>query len=311
MVVDHSESHTEGHGLQRGSVIIWFKLKRHIRITIVLAVAALLSACASTTTRESSALETAYAGHDRNIATDVASCQNRLQAAPKSMVEELDITDIAFLNWNIKKGELTNWQEDIGEMGRGKDLILIQEAVLHPDFTEAVEGLDHWSFSPGYQSGTGLTGVMTLSRGEPLVQCNLHTYEPWLGTPKATSITAFGLTDTDETLVVVNLHGVNFTLGVTEFEEQIDQVRQILKDHNGPVILSGDFNTWRLRRMKILDTLAEDLDLTPLTFKDDHRKEVFGFYLDHSYVRGMEVNSTGTRIVTSSDHNPISASFGL
>ncbi|MBV1916252.1 MAG: endonuclease/exonuclease/phosphatase family protein [Pseudomonadales bacterium] len=288
-----------------------FTLKKPFRTATVIALSVLLSACTSISTRHDSGLQDAYSDRNHDIATDVASCQHQLQTAPKNMVAELDITDIGFLNWNIKKGELNNWQEDINQLGRGKDLVLIQEAVLNPDFIGAIEGLDHWSFSPGYHGSSGLTGVMTLSRGVPLVQCNFQTYEPWVGTPKATNITAYGLTNSDKTLVVINLHGVNFTLGVTEFEMQIDQIRQILKNHSGPVILSGDFNTWRLGRMEILNTLAQDLDLTPLTFKDDHRKKVFGFHLDHSYVRGMTVNSTNTRIVTSSDHNPISASFGL
>ena len=288
-----------------------FKFKHPVRIVAIVAIVAVISACASTATRHDSAFQSAYAGHNRDIATDVASCKNHLQAIPSNIVAGLDGTDFGVLNWNIKKGELTNWRNDINELAQGKDFVVLQEAVLHPDFIQAVEGLDHWSFSPGYQAASGLTGVLTLSRVAPLAQCNLQTNEPWLGTPKATSITAYGLTGSDETLVIVNIHGVNFTLGVTEFELQIAQVRQILQHHKGPIILSGDFNTWRLRRIEILNTLARDLSLNPLRFKKDHRKEVFGFHLDHVYVRDLMVKDTDTRIVKSSDHNPITARFGL
>ena len=242
------------------------RMNHRIHSAAIVILLMLTSGCANFLAWQDDREQEVFAGHGRDIATDVASCHNRLGTmpeglTPQEMGAELDAASIGFVNWNIKKGELANWQRDIRELGRGKDLVLIQEAVLRPDFTEAVEGLGHWSFSPGYRSSNQLTGVMTLSRSKPLVQCNLSTREPWLGTPKATSITEYGLTDTDETLVVVNVHGVNFTLGVTEFQTQIDQVRQILADHQGPVILSGDFNTWRKRRLTILNTLAEDLNL--------------------------------------------------
>ena len=293
------------------NITAMFKFTHPVRIVVIVAIVAIISACASTGTRHDNAFQSTYADRDRDTATDVASCKNHLQAAPSNMVTGLDITDFGFLNWNIKKGELTDWQNDINELAQGKDFVVLQEAVLHPDFIQAVEGLDHWSFSPGYQAASGLTGVLTLSRVAPLARCNLQTNEPWLGTPKATSITAYGLTGSDETLIIVNIHGVNFTLGVTEFELQIAQVRQILQHHKGPIILSGDFNTWRLRRIEILNILARDLSLNPLKFKKDHRKEVFGFHLDHIYVRDLMVKDTNTRIVKSSDQNPITARFGL
>ncbi|RLA45341.1 MAG: endonuclease/exonuclease/phosphatase family protein [Gammaproteobacteria bacterium] len=282
-------------------------INQRIHRAAIVVLLMLTSGCANFLAWQDDNNQEVFAGHGRDIATDVVSCHNRLGTMPENAGAELDAASIGFMNWNIKKGELANWQRDIRELGRGKDLVLIQEAVFRPDFKEAVEGLGHWSFSPGYRSSTQLTGVMTLSRSEPLVQCNLNTREPWLGTPKATSITEYGLTGTDETLVVVNVHGVNFTLGVTEFQAQIDQVRQILGDHQGPVILAGDFNTWRKKRLNILNALARDLNLEPLSFKEDHRTTVFGFRLDHSYVRGLNVDSTDTRAVESSDHNPMSA----
>jgi len=284
-------------------------LRIKIVVTVILLVQ--ISGCASFSASRDDNSQESFAAHDRDIAVDVASCGGRLGTMPENVEAELDAASIGFMNWNMKKGELANWRSDFGELGQGKDLVLIQEAVLSSDFTDAIDGLGHWSFSPGYRSSGQVTGVMTLSRSEPLVQCNLSILEPWLGTPKATSITEYGLTGTDETLVVVNVHGVNFTLGVAEFQVQIDQVRQVLDGHQGPVILSGDFNTWRKKRMTLLNALAEDLGLAPLSFKEDHRKMVFGFRLDHSYVRGLNVGSTGTRKVQSSDHNPMSALLEL
>ncbi len=135
--------------------------------------------------------------------------------------------------------------------------------------------------------------------------------EPWLRTPKATDVVQFGLTDTQETLIVVNMHAINFSIGVTAFSAQLDQVRQVLRDHTGPVILSGDFNTWRTRRMNILATVAEEIGLTPLTFDIDHRTTTFSNALDHVYTRGLKAHAATTVAVDSSDHNPLSVELSL
>jgi endonuclease/exonuclease/phosphatase (EEP) superfamily protein YafD len=88
---------------------------------------------------------------------------------------------------------------------------------------------------------------------------------------------------------------------------QIEKICKELSNHNGPGILSGDFNTWRKKRKKILDKLAFRHGLTALSFQEDHRKVIFGQVLDHIYVRALVPESTDTYNVQSSDHNPIAA----
>ncbi len=219
----------------------------------------------------------------------------------------LDASSISFLCWNIKKGMKPNWQKDLLDLANGKDFVIIQEAILHSDLTEAFDGLVHWSFTKGYKTKKCTTGVMTISKHEPLRRHNLTSWEPWLATPKATNITEYALSGTEETLIVVNIHAINFTFGVKQFRKQIDKIRKVLDRHNGPIILSGDFNTWRKKRMNILEALAIEHDLDALSFQVDHRKTVFGKLLDHVYVRALTPETTGTHHVKSSDHNPLSA----
>lgn len=218
---------------------------------------------------------------------------------------------INFLCWNINKGLKPNWREDLLDLTVGKDLVIIQEAVLHPDLTEAFDESLHWSFSKGYKTKKRTTGVMTICKHEPVRRHHLTCWEPWLATPKCTNITEYALSGTEETLIVVNIHAINFTLGVKQFRKQIDKVRKELARHKGPVILSGDFNTWRKKRMKILDSLAIEYGLNALSFQEDHRKAVFGQMLDHIYVRSLTPENTKTFFVKSSDHNPLMAQLKL
>ncbi len=228
-----------------------------------------------------------------------------------SPCSKLDATRINFLCWNIKKGKKPNWQEDLSCLVDGKDLVILQEAALGLDFPEVFGETVHYSFGKGYKTKSLTTGVMTISKHEPLRHYNLTCWEPWLATPKATNITEYGLSGTKETLIVVNIHAINFTFGVKQFRRQIEKVRRVLAEHSGPLILSGDFNTWRKKRMKIIETLAVEHELDALSFQKDHRKRIFGQRLDHIFVRSLTAESTGTHHVESSDHNPLSAKLKL
>ena len=224
-----------------------------------------------------------------------------------SSCSKLDSSSINFLCWNIKKGKKSEWQQDLQNLSHEKDLVIIQEAILGADLTELFDDSMHWSFGKGYKNKSNISGVMTISKHMPIRQHSLTCWEPWLATPKATNITEYALSDTSQTLIVINIHAINFTFGVKQFQRQIDKIRNVITEHDGPVILSGDFNTWRKKRMKIIDSLAKEHDLNALSFQQDCRKTVFGQMLDHIYVRALIPESTGTHFVKSSDHNPLSA----
>ena len=145
----------------------------------------------------------------------------------------------------------------------------------------------------------------------PLAHCNFSNTEPWLTTPKATAITQYALRGTSETLLVVNIHAINFSVQLLEFRAQMDQVRRTAMGHSGPLILAGDFNTWRQARFDVVRELADDLGLEPLSFEDDRRTRAFGHPLDYVFVRGLNPRQTVIREVESSDHNPLSVELEM
>jgi endonuclease/exonuclease/phosphatase (EEP) superfamily protein YafD len=215
------------------------------------------------------------------------------------------------VNWNIQKGRDPQWTADLATFTGEPDLMIFQEASLNTA-AWGVVATDHYrSFAPGHRTSRSVTGVITFSTAEPLTQCNLVSVEPWLRSPKATLITEYGLTDTDQTLLVVNIHAINFTLGTSDFQEQIRRALSVIDEHLGPILLSGDFNTWHWRRSKILYEMAESLGLMSLDYDEDHRRRAFGQPLDHVYVRGLYVIEATTTRVRSSDHNPMSVRLRL
>ena len=284
---------------------------KSLRIAAVLGVSTMTGSCASLYVEQLA--QVSRNSVDFHVPTElgIEECRAALAGAGDTGGHELDPASIRLVNWNVQKQGPDGWKSDYDQLADGKQLVLIQEASLREDTINDVDASKHWSFAPGYRTVDQISGVLTLSSIRPLTQCSFVVLEPVLRTPKATSITQYGLSETDETLVVVNVHAVNFSLGLGAFREQFGQIEQALADHRGPVILSGDFNTWRARRMQIVDDMAEALGLRPVEFDEDHRVRVLGNAIDHIYVRGLSVIDTETRPVTTSDHNPMSATLSM
>lgn len=241
----------------------------------------------------------------------LAACRRALAAATSGDRAGLDATEIRLLNWNVQKKRDLGWRSDFDRLAGNSDLVLMQEASLGGLADSNFANGRHWSFAPGHSTQNSITGVLTLSRSEPLARCTFTSIEPWLRTPKATSIAAFALEGRDETLLVVNLHAVNFSFGLSDYKHQFHQIGRLLQGHEGPVILAGDFNTWHKRRMQVVDSLAESLDLQPVTFDDDTRMRFFGSALDHIYVRQLQLVNAETATVHTSDHNPLVAVLSM
>lgn len=274
-----------------------------VRVPATLVVIAAVTGCASF--NESASVLT------ESIHTDTLACSSQLVGSNRSAHGELDSGDIRLVNWNIQRGADPRWTTDLATFESDPDLIVLQEVPLNSNAWGVVTAHQYHSFSPGYRTRRSLTGVMTVSAAKPLTQCNLVSVEPWLRSPKATVITEYGLTNTDQTLLVVNIHAVNFTFGTHDFHKQFRQALSILNDHAGPILLSGDFNTWHWRRSEILKEMTDSLSLEMLDYDEDHRKRFFGQPLDHIYIRGLEVLEATTRQVDSSDHNPMSVRLRL
>ena len=246
-----------------------------------------------------------------DVYTSPLACSSQLVGSSWSAQGELDSSDIRMVNWNIQKGGDPQWTTDLSTFQGDPDLMVLQEAPLNSNAWDVVSADQYHSFSPGYRTSRSLTGVMTVSAVKPLTQCNFVSVEPWLRSPKATVITEYGLTHTDQTLVVVNIHAMNFTFGAHDFRKQIQRALSALDNHAGPILLSGDFNTWSGKRSETLNEMTDSLGLKKLNYDEDHRKRFLGQPLDQIYIRGLEVLEATTRKVNSSDHSPMSARLRL
>ncbi|MDT8399689.1 MAG: endonuclease/exonuclease/phosphatase family protein [Pseudomonadales bacterium] len=217
----------------------------------------------------------------------------------------LDPGAIKLLNWNIQKQRHPNWHKDLSRLAHDVDLALIQEATLGPDIFSVFSSAKSHTFARGYTRANRVTGVMTLARVEHLSHRQLAIREPWLRTLKATNITTYALHGSAQTLLVINLHALNFSLGISAYLRQMNQIMALLSEHQGPVILGGDFNTWHRGRERIVKDMTGMLEMEAVNFSLDHRTRILGRHLDHVFIRGLKTMAAETHCTLSSDHNPM------
>jgi endonuclease/exonuclease/phosphatase (EEP) superfamily protein YafD len=238
------------------------------------------------------------------------ACSSALGQATALQGREL-AGELEVLSWNIQKASGRGWAEDLESFGAGVDLAFIQEAAVEAQIPLFLPRNLYSNFAEGYTTAGRATGVMTLSAGTPSVHCQLSHLEPWLGTPKATSVTEYPLKDREERLLAINLHAINFELSLDNFNAQFDDLRGVLARHQGPVILAGDLNTWSGDRQTLVDDFMLEHGLASVSFQPDLRTRAFGRALDHIYVRGLRADDARVIPVTSSDHNALRVRLGI
>lgn len=277
------------------------KIRMICRAVLLVALSALLPACTS--------VKYQIEGQRFDSAVMTISDTDECVAAvsTKKLVQSVGLNPrrIRVLSWNLQKAQHDEALYQLGILSSDADIVSIQEAKLNDNITEQFPNLPAWSFGPGYATSSDVTGVMNLSKVAPLTHCVFASTEPWLGTPKATAVTEYPLRGHTATLLAINVHGVNFTFTSKALAAQLERFSAVIESHNGPIILSGDFNTWSDSRFAALEAFAAKHDLQLLEFDVDHRKTVFGKVLDHVLVRGIEVLETTSYQVDTSDHNAL------
>jgi endonuclease/exonuclease/phosphatase (EEP) superfamily protein YafD len=218
----------------------------------------------------------------------------------------------SLLSWNIFKGKKEGWAEDFRKLSRNTDILILQEAYLTDSLKKMLRQEEyHWDMAPAFKYRQIEAGVLTAARTASNFTCAFRETEPITRIPKSVLITRYPMSGTDRELLVANIHGINFTMDNSAFRKQIDRLENILAAHRGPMIVSGDFNTWNSGRMSHVNATADRLDLTAVRFDKTHRSRFFGHDIDHVYYRGLEAKNAATPIVSTSDHNPLTVVFKL
>lgn len=270
-----------------------------------------LSACISSTPYQISSHAS-----DHSIIPTEQSCKttNISQSNNHKLVQNtgLNTDNISVLNWNVYKGSSNNWNDDFKLLSQDRDILIMQEARLDETFHQILDDQGfHWDLTSAFRYRNSQVGVMTASKVRPIDLCSIHTKEPFIRLPKTLLVSLYPLAGSSEVLLVANLHGINFTFGIKSYQQQINHLQEVLQQHDGPMIVAGDFNSWSDDRMHIIEQLEQELSLEALKYQNHNRTRIFGKAIDHIFYRGLTATDITTPQVTSSDHNPIIVTFRI
>lgn len=219
---------------------------------------------------------------------------------------------LSILVWNIFKQKKVNWLHILENYAEQAELMLLQEAQNTVSLLNFVTRHNKIADQvPAYSYNKVSVGVMTISNALPLYVLPFKKREPLIGVPKSALITLYHIEQLDKNLLVANLHAVNFTFGVKIYHQQIQMLLNKIKNHEGPVILAGDFNAWSQQRLYLLYQLIHKIGLRPVNFSVDVRKTFMGRPLDFVFYKGLQPDVAQIIDTDSSDHNPLFVQFKI
>ena len=250
---------------------------------------------------------------NREMHRQVASCGSALVPGDSQQdAGGIDPAAFTILSWNSHRGGHKEWSDDLISLGSGADIILLQEAALDPVLdTQLNLTANQWLMATAFNLDDREIGVMSAARVAPQAYCVAREPEPLFKIPKIGLAASYPLAGRETSLLVVNIHIVNYTVNVAAVQRQIGALEQIVRTHKGPVIVAGDFNTWSNKRESLVQQKMSDLGMNPVSFDPDHRVSFFNHKVDGIYYRGLEVTKSLSHKVKSSDHNPLEVHFRL
>ena len=232
---------------------------------------------------------------------------------------KLNSSSIKVMSWNIaKNNQNAAWRKDFLSIidQHQPDKIFLQEVRLCA-IAQQIPELESmgWSFAPNLVDtlDNSYSGVLTATKSDRLTsQAKITQHqEPVTGTPKVSLFVEYSLGDTQDKLLTVNTHLVNF-VETSKFEAQLLEIESIIAQHQGAVIFSGDFNTWNQSRWLILLGMVTRLGLTPVFFPLLEALKIKRFLLspplDYIFYRGLKQKPSSAKVIdtiSSSDHNPL------
>lgn len=225
--------------------------------------------------------------------------------------KELNFNYIQLLTWNIYKGQRETLKSDLHKLLERVSLANLQEAYSENSFLLFMQSLSQFTsiLATSYIAPTHIsTGVLSLSVVNPNLSVFIrsHEREPIIRTPKMILAQYFTDSLTRQTVLVLNIHSLNFVTQ-RQYESQILQALECLRSHNGPVIFSGDFNTWNSYRMNFLKKELGKLNIYKIDMNHPAK-----LVLDHVFIRGFKsLSSTVLKNITSSDHYPIISTLSI
>lgn len=238
---------------------------------------------------------------------------------------------VRLLTWNVHKEAGAAWRRDFERLldEHRPDIVHLQEARVDATLAAFSGRSEAWAWmaspnlalaparrnSPGTGSAVGAftAARAPLQRGAALLS---DASEPLLRSRKPMLRCVLPLQDSPAPVLSLNIHALNFSLGLAGYAGQLDALLGGADAHRGPVLFSGDFNTWNRWRMDLLLRRAEAAGLRRVAFEAEGPlpRWLSIRALDHVFYSPGDagLKPASARIlasIRSSDHAPLLVDF--
>lgn len=220
----------------------------------------------------------------------------------------LQADSIKILTWNMYKGDKSSWSRDFKKIIKDQDILLLQEVYLDYQMSSAFYQDEIFSYKMATsfidtKKRNAPSGVATASHARPtnFFYKRSKYREPFIKTPKMLMFATYDLEGHDKDLLTVNIHAINF-VSARKLRHMLRQIEVVVREHDGPVVIGGDFNTWSKKKTRYLKAMARRLAIYEVPFGKG-RMKVFGNVIDFVFTRGLEVKSHKVyKEIRGSDH---------
>ena len=234
-------------------------------------------------------------------------------------------TRITLLNWNAQKNQDARMPQDLKHAltHHQPDLIFLQEATGKLSKSSPLKGIFARSWKYPWLGGDTV-GVLTASSVIPQECIPLPSRHRELGwtAPKTSLATCYPLEDGRQ-LLAVNVHCLNFERwGTGRLRAQLEDLTRVLRNHSGPILLAGDFNTWNHKRYRLVRSFLNELELNEVVLGEAVKTGDQGapwinrmlgidpgLALDRVFYRGLTLDHSEVLDYDSSDHTAVLARF--
>jgi len=215
------------------------------------------------------------------------------------------------MSWNVhKETSAEEFDKYVNVIGDKYEFLFFQEAHFQRDQALLLPGFTYHA-AANLAVGDKYYGVLSASKikAQKVAAYLSKNKEAYIGPHKSLIVSAYDFRDR-ERLLVLNVHAINFRENRAYLAE-IERLIEILRIHNGPMLVVGDFNAWNQKRTNEVQKLMQRLQLVSVPFlQQDNIKSFMGNRLDFIMYRGVTLmDHTVDSHQTISDHNPLFARF--
>ncbi|RLA69964.1 MAG: endonuclease/exonuclease/phosphatase family protein [Epsilonproteobacteria bacterium] len=218
------------------------------------------------------------------------------------------------LCWNVYKNNQKHprFHHFLQRESEKRDLyfMLFQEAGFQDDHHFE---LPHFSYdgAANLEFRKKFYGVLTASRVESHdAKAYLSEGRESLLGPHKSLLQSYYSFEDGSSLLILNVHAINFREN-QRYSKELERFLHLLKEHKGPMILAGDFNSWNQKRMDKLLKITQELSLRSVTFEKTGKvKSFMGKELDFVFYRELEL--VEAEVIDDhklSDHHPLFVRF--